>query len=179
MKVLCIIGPSGSGKSVVVQELSRLGIVSVSPTYTDRPKRANETELEHKFVSSEKFDQLASQNTFIETAQLFGLKYRYGLPPVASQKGKVSIVMLRAPLINRMRAIYPDIVVYQIEAPFEIVTKRLKNRAEPNIGSRLTDYEKEVSLGRSIADRVFINDGTISDLANKIAADLQADFSNI
>ena len=144
-------------------------MVSVSPTYTDRPKRPGEIELEHKFVSSEEFEELNRQGAFLETVQLFGLPFRYGLPPIDEKMGKIPLVMLRAPLIKNMRAVYPDIAVYQIEAPAEVVKGRLKDRQESNIGSRLSDYEKEVTLGRKISDRVYINDGSISKLVDNIA----------
>src|SRR5436305_590449 len=83
--VVVFIGPSGSGKSTVVRELASRGLVTVHPTWTTRPRRADEQQgsLEHRFVSDGEFDELCRRGCFIETVRLFGLPYRYGLPPLA------------------------------------------------------------------------------------------------
>src|SRR3954447_16585781 len=97
------IGPSGSGKSTVVRELAARGLVTVHPTWTTRPRRADERQgsLEHRFVSDDEFDELCRRGFFIETVSLFGLPFRYGLPPLdgdsAGPGGPVDAVMLRAP----------------------------------------------------------------------------------
>ena len=176
MKVLCIIGPSGAGKSAIVHELHHRGLVIITPTTTDRPRREGEIELEHKFVSKNEFDELVEKDSFIDTVQLFGLPFRYGLPPVLQSERSISLVMLRAPLINKMRTVYPDIVVYQIEAPAEVVKQRLKNRSNSEKSTRLSDLAAELELGRKIADRVYINDKEINVTADAIEKDLKQDF---
>src|SRR3954451_2133494 len=101
--VVVFIGPSGSGKSTVVRELADRGLVTVHPTWTTRPRRQDEQagSLEHRFVSDAEFDRLCERGFFLETVTLFGLPYRYGLPPVGSPRatGALDAVMLRAPLV--------------------------------------------------------------------------------
>src|SRR4051812_28800945 len=111
--VVVFIGPSGSGKSTVVRELADRGLVTVHPTWTTRPRRADEQQgsLEHRFVSDDEFDELCRRKFFIDTVSLFGLAYRYGLPPLddgsagatspALHAAPVDAVMLRAPLVDR------------------------------------------------------------------------------
>ncbi len=159
-----------------MQELHHRGLVIITPTTTDRPRRDREVELEHKFVSSDEFDELVDKGLFIDTVQLFGLPFRYGLPPVKQSQGRIPLVMLRAPLINKMRAVYPDIVVYQIEAPADVVEQRLKNRSNSEKGTRLSDLDAELELGRKIADRFYINDKEINVTADAIEKDLKQDF---
>ena len=49
--------------------------------------------------------------------------------------------------------------VYHIEDTKDRIESRLKERLTEGelMGSRLKDYEKEVTLGRKLADRIFIN----------------------
>ena len=60
-RVLVVIGPSASGKSSLVRELHRRRVIRVLPTWTTRPRRADERDgsLEHRFVSDERFGERA------------------------------------------------------------------------------------------------------------------------
>src|SRR3954468_10651500 len=118
--VVVFIGPSGSGKSTVVRELADLGLVTVHPTWTTRPRRPDEQQgsLEHRFVSDDEFDRLCRRKFFIDTVSLFGLPYRYGLPPLSNPSSgpadPVDAVMLRAPLVDRFAEHVGAVTVYQI-----------------------------------------------------------------
>jgi guanylate kinase len=179
--ILIIIGPSGAGKSSVVQKLAEEGLVVVNPSWTTRPPRPGELEetTEHRFVSEAEFDKAEREGRFLETVQMFGLPYWYGLAPVqASTPEQVSIVMLRAPLLTLANKHYPSNLVYQIEDDLARIKQRLEQRqahGEP-LGTRLSDYEKEVSLGGHYAKRRFVNNDDITLLANQIRQALQEDF---
>src|SRR5262245_1110257 len=104
--VVAIIGGSGSGKSSVVRELHRRGLVNVHPTWTTRPRRGDETggSLEHRFVTDKGFDRLEADGCFCDTVAMFGLPYRYGLPARRRRvPGRVDVVMVRAQLVDRLR----------------------------------------------------------------------------
>lgn len=55
--IYLIVGPSGVGKTTIVNELSIRYDLSVLKSYTDRPPRA-QNEPGHTFISPEEFDQL-------------------------------------------------------------------------------------------------------------------------
>ena len=178
--VLVFIGPSASGKSSVVRELHEAGAITVHPTWTTRPRRIDEVEgsLEHRFVTPEEFDQLCARGFFLDTVMLFGLPYRYGLPaPVVSASGPIDAVMLRAPLIDRFAQVVPQHLVYQIEDSAERTRARLIARGCPiaELVARIDDNRTEIDAGRHLADRVFVNDGSLTDLVAKIASALGAD----
>src|SRR5205085_11400244 len=101
--VVVVIGPSASGKSTLVRELHRLGLVDVRPTWTTRPIRPDEADgsLEHRFVTDAEFDRLKNAGFFLDTVEMFGLPYRYGLP--RSTARTTEVVMLRAALVERFR----------------------------------------------------------------------------
>ena len=176
--LVVVIGPSGSGKSSVVRHLARQGIVRVHPTWTTRPRRPDEQRgsLEHRFVSEEDFDAAAGAGTFLDTVRLFGLPHRYGLPPIVrSTDGRVDVVMLRAPLLDRFARAVPDPrFVVQIEAPVADLEARLRRRggSPEELRLRLEDNVRELRTGRRLADRVFTTDAPLAEVAAAVAAAL-------
>jgi guanylate kinase len=179
--VLVFIGPSASGKSSVVRQLHEAGVVTVHPTWTTRPRRIDESEgsLEHRFVSPAAFDELSAQGFFLDTVMMFGLPYWYGLPALRlSDSGPVDAVMLRAPLIARFAQVVRRHLVYQIEDRADRTRARLIARGcqASELAARIDDNRKEIAAGRHLADRVFVNDGSLTDLVDKIASALGADL---
>lgn len=177
MKVLAIIGPSGCGKTTILEYLFKEGLVYVNPTYTERPKREAEEVLEHKFVTSKEFDRLSETGFFVEVIQAFGLNYRYGVPYLKDEAGKIPLIMLRAQFLPLLLKHYPDNVIYQVESPVSLAERRIKMRGDKELGSRLEQFVKEVEAGRKYADRVFVNDKSLASCVDQIRQALKADFS--
>ena len=180
--LLVFIGPSGSGKSSVVRELCRLGKLWVTPSWTTRPPRADEREgtPEHRFVDESEFEDLVRSGFFLEVVQLFGLPFRYGLPPVRQgPKGQVPAIMVRAQLMPLVDKHYPRRTVYQIEDSTDRVVERIMDRgiAPSEVRARLDDLESERALGRRLASRVFVNSSTLADLVGSVAAAVDIDFA--
>lgn len=180
MKVLCFIGPSGSGKSAVVNELNRLGIITLNPSCTDRPIRNDEIGSEHVFLTKTEFDRLESNNEFLEVVKPFNLTYRYGLSTIQRVGRTVPTVVIRAKFIPLMLKYYPDLVIYQIEAPFEFSGEQVMKRGDNDTGTRLKDFESETDEGRAIAYRVFKNNGNkLNQLVEEILECIKFDFNSI
>lgn len=179
MRVLCIIGPSASGKSTIVNQLSHKGVVTITASITDRPKRTNELSIEHQFVTAKRFTELADDGQLLGVVQPFGLPFRYGLPVIIETNVAVPLVMLRAPFVAEFKQHYPDSVIYQIEAPYTFVELQLQKRGEPDIGTRLSDYDKEVTTGRTLAQRIIVNTGQpLDEIVDEIASYIRQDFNN-
>jgi guanylate kinase len=179
-RLLVIIGPSGTGKTSALRLLHDQGVVEVTPSWTTRPARDDERDgsLEHRFVDEPTFAKQADTDYFLETAQMFGLPYWYGLPKLEEPKGsRVATVMLSANLLPLMDEHYTNYIVYQIEDSEERAAERLKARekAGHDIGTRLDDYQKEIAAGRKRAQRVFTNESTLDELAGVIASALIED----
>jgi guanylate kinase len=177
--LLVVIGPSGSGKSSAIRALCDRGLLRVHPTWTTRPRRADEAEgsVEHRFVSEEEFDRLDAGGTFIDTVALFGLPHRYGLPWIErSTDGRMDAVMLRAPLVERFRRVVQDVFVLQIEDTPARAAARLRERGGSGLDlqARLRDNEREIVAGRTLADCVIRNDATLDELVRRVAAELRA-----
>jgi guanylate kinase len=182
--LLVIIGPSGAGKSSVAKVLQGRRLIQLAPSWTTRSPRIDEHDgsIEHIFVSEEEFENKVRSNFFLEEVELFGLPYRYGLPKLSvnpSQSSGVTTIMLRAPLLSLLSKHYKNYITYQIEASYEYVSDRLHEREKMGElqGQRLKDYNKEVIVGRQLADRVFLNDKSVAELADQIEAAIKSDFN--
>ena len=179
--MVALIGPSACGKSSVVRELHGRGLIGVNPTWTTRPRRPEEAGecLEHRFVSDGDFTRLAAAGFFLDTARLPGLPYRYGLPHLpARRSGPPDLVVMRAPLVPRLAARVPGLVVYRISDDVAVARRRLTARGctEAEIAARLADHDRELRLGRRHAHRSFANHGSLGDLVAAVTTALDADF---
>jgi guanylate kinase len=177
--VLVIIGPSGSGKSSVAQELHRRGLVDICPTWTTRPMRPGEGKgsLEHRFVSDAQFDRLNERGFFRVTGGHVGLPHRYGLAHLSRTCVRTSVVILRAGHVVRVMTPGDAALVYQLAAPSWTVAARLRMRGDPpqEIETRLAAHHDEVRLGRDISSRHFRTDRPVPMVADDVAAALFQD----
>jgi guanylate kinase len=179
MRVLAILGPSGGGKSTVVRELHRRGVIHVTPSWTTRPRRDDEGDgsIEHRFVDEAEFTARQDAGHFLEVVQMFGLPYRYGLPALVEPPDeRVPAIMVRAPLMPLVARHFPAHVAYQIEDGYQRARERLERRAG-EIGTRLDGFEQECRLGRDAAHRIFVNDGSIVELVDAVADAVGQDFA--
>jgi guanylate kinase len=82
-KLLIFSGPSGAGKTTVLQELLKRSprrlVMSVSAT--TRPKRPGEQDgVAYHFLTPEEFHRRRMQGDFLECFEVFGRGYWYGTP---------------------------------------------------------------------------------------------------
>jgi guanylate kinase len=181
--LLVFIGASGTGKSSIVRRLADRGVIRVHPTWTTRPRRHDEVagSVEHHFVSEDEFLQRRDTGFFLHSVQMFGLPHWYGLPTIEWSEGSVvDAVMLRAALVPILRSVYSELVIYQIEAPRELVESRLAVRAHTTdeLDARLVDNEREVRAGRQIAHRSFHNGRALDAVVEDIERAVRTDFAS-
>jgi guanylate kinase len=178
---LMVTGPSGAGKSSVVRELHRRRAAVVRPTWTTRPPRDDELDgsLEHRFASDEEFDGLRDAGFFCHTGAIAGLPGRYGLPPfVPHDVGPPDAVIVRAPYVGPLARLVPGSVVYQIGDRPDEIARRLRARGCPpsELDARMRDNIAEAAAGRRVADRTFMNEGTLEELVETVTQAMAIDF---
>lgn len=178
---LVIIGPSGVGKSHIVSELVKKSTkFKVIPTWTDRPRRKDEIELEHRFVTTRQFDDLEKLASFLEVVRPFSLPFRYGFKKdqYAYLPDSVPLVLIRSSFVPLAKKHFKKMHIYQIEAPFSQVKSEVLNRNVSN-GTRLMQFDLEIIEGRHIADRIYQNphERNSHQLIAKIMKDIELDFS--
>jgi guanylate kinase len=180
-RIAVFIGPSGVGKSAVVAALIRDGIVTLTPSWTTRPRRAHESgkALDHVFIDEAGFARHEAQGDFMAATQPFGLPYRYGLPHPKPCDGTVPAVILRASLLDELAKHCPHMVVIQIEADRSRVDAHLRDREAQGAAKRQESHDQEVALGRGMADHVIANDGTLDEAVSKATVLLRAAFADV
>lgn len=181
--LLVIIGPSGSGKSTVARELVRRDCIRLLPTWTTRPPRADEIGAascpEHRFVNDDEFERMERTRFFLASGKLLGLDHRYGLlVPPTPYPGLIDAVIIRAAHVERLRALVDrQLLVYQVENHPESALSRVAARGLPaaEVEARTAKAAEEIEAGRRVADRVFVNSGTVGELMDAVVGALRWD----
>jgi hypothetical protein len=109
-----------------------------------------------------------------------GLPYRYGLAPAAAGPGgPADAVILRAPFVDRIGQLFPDLLVYQVEDTAERARRRLLLRecAPSELAARQDDHRRELAAGRRVAHQVIVNDRPLPALADAVSATLRHDLA--
>jgi len=136
--ILILSSPSGAGKTTLAKKIEHSDknfIISVS--YTTRTPRTNEVDgVDYNFVSIKKFQELASQNKFLEQAKVFGNYYATLKGPIEDNlaKGNDYLFDIDWQGTEQVKKIMPlDIVTVFILPPsISDLESRLKKREEQN-----------------------------------------------
>lgn len=152
-------GPSGVGKSAIVDALSKAYGCNQVKSFTDRPKRAQD-EAGHIFLSKTKFDEL---NDVIAPVTRYG--HRYGITKEILDASDMYVIELDG--IQCLLESYSDrpIKVIGINAPFEMLRDRMKQRgdSDDSINQRLLQDSTWFRNMEDFCDVIFMNKGTLSD----------------
>ena len=78
-RLFILSGPSGAGKTTIIQLLRNNPLVHFARTYTTRPMRLNESETgQYYFVSYDEFAAKIASGEIMEHSNIYG--YLYGIP---------------------------------------------------------------------------------------------------
>jgi guanylate kinase len=172
-QVICLIGPSASGKTAICQEL-----LDNYPQYcrvrtaTTRKQRPNESDDAYFFIDHEQFEKGKKDGSFLETSQYAG--EQYGTPRMSVdaiiESGKVAVVPIEINGAMAYRELYGDLVclvfVYRDKRTLiEAIMERDIPMAEKS--KRIVQLDEELN-SISLCDRCVINNKTIADAAKTI-----------
>jgi guanylate kinase len=170
-----IAGPSGVGKGSIASALrERTPGLWLSRSWTTRERRAGEPEDAYVFVDRDAFDAHLASGGFLEWAEVFG--HRYGTPWPQPPPGADVLLEIDVQGAAQVRSRHPEAVVVFVEAPSrQAQEERLRNRGdgEDVIARRLAAAPDEEAAGRSLADRVVVND-ELDRAVEEVAAILEA-----
>lgn len=163
--LLVVSGPSGVGKSSVVDGLLRETGAAFSVSATTRPPRPGEVDGEdYHFVTDPAFDRLIADGELLEWAEYGG--HRYGTPrvPVVErlEAGEDVVLDIENNGAHQVKAAYPDAVLVFIVPPsMEELERRLRARgdtSEDAVHERLGVAESQIADATGSFDHLVVND---------------------
>lgn len=160
-----VAAPSGAGKSSLVKALMELDAgVKPSVSHTTRPPRGQEMHgREYFFVSKETFDEMVSQDAFLEWAYVHGQNYGTSRREIEERMADGGDVILEIDFqgaINIKRIFANAVLIFILPPSWEELRARLLRRGEdaPDvIDLRLKNAEIEVAQAERF-DFVIINE---------------------
>lgn len=127
--------PSGCGKDTILRELFKLDVKNefvLSRSMTTRQPRNEEKDgVDYYFVTREKFEELISNDGFIEYAEYNGNYYGTPKAPVEEwlNSGKTVILEIEVQGASKVRSSRPDSVgIFILPPSLEELERRLRNR---------------------------------------------------
>ena len=136
--ILILSSPSGAGKTTLAKKIERSDRnFKISVSYTTRTPRTNEVDgVDYNFVTIKKFQELASQDKFLEQAKVFGNYYATLKGPIDDNlaKGIDYLFDIDWQGTEQVKKIMPsDIVsVFILPPSIDDLESRLKKREEKN-----------------------------------------------
>src|SRR5690606_33736897 len=142
--LIALCGPSASGKSTLAEATGLPKLI----TCTTRPPRKGEVDgVHYRFLSERKFDALARQGAFAETAVYAGRRYGALLADVGAvmRSGRPYVAVLERTGVRSLKTFYGDLVhsVY-VGGAHQELKERLEARLAMNVGR--DDIEERLRL---------------------------------
>ncbi len=163
-KLILVIGPTGSGKSVLLSDIrERFPELVFAITYTTREKRPGYENAAYRFISAKEFEEKAQTGEFLEWAH-FGENY-YGTPKAevldALAEGKTLMKEMEVQGVRQVQEqMSDDLVLIYIDAgTWDELERRVRERApitDAELQKRKQRYDDEVPF-KDIADFVIEN----------------------
>lgn len=164
-KLIVLTGPSGVGKGTLMRSLlQRHPELYYSVSATTRAPRPGEVNgKNYYFISRSKFEQLAAEGEFLESAEFAG-NY-YGTPREAVlnqvQSGKLVVLEIELEGARQIRASFPQALsIFILPPSFEELERRIRGRgqdSEEAIARRLQRAKEEIQAADEF-DIQIVND---------------------
>lgn len=176
-----ISGPSGVGKSTLVDRLRGDERVFYSVSATTRPPREGEVDgVHYRFLSDEDFEAKLAEDGFLEWAEVHGRRYGTLRAPVeaAIARGQLPLLELDVQGAFSVRDSSLAALLVFIEPPvFADLERRLRNRStedESAITRRISRARDEMALAPRY-DRRIVNADVAAALRELVAL-IEAEF---
>ena len=178
-KFLLLLGPSGVGKSAIIEELCLLDdrFVYISP-YMTRPLRVGEKNKVS--INDQQMDDMSNRGEFLAVNELYGIRYATPRLPIVEALLKGNFPVLDWPIskIEVMVHAFLDRlhVVYVSPPSIDVLRKRLERDGRDRDGNRLQSAREELEAYWSfqytgVYDfEIVSKEGQVQKIANAIYA---------
>lgn len=146
-KFLLLLGPSGVGKSSVIEELIRLDrrFVYISPFITRSLREGEKNKIP---ISNEEMDKMWKRGELLVINELYGIRYATPRLPIAQALAEGNFPVLDWPVsrIEVMTQAFPDQlhIVYVLPPSIEALQRRLAKDDRDTDGRRLQSARDEL-----------------------------------
>ncbi|MFX1501519.1 MAG: phosphonate metabolism protein/1,5-bisphosphokinase (PRPP-forming) PhnN [Promethearchaeota archaeon] len=182
-----IVGNSGSGKDTIISEIikkypSHLKQIFAPKRYITRKSSQTEKNI---LITVGKFKYMEENGQFALKWHIYNLDY--GIPIEIDdwlKKGNPVIINVSRTIVNRARELYKNIKVVFIDAPLDIIIKRLNERGREN-SELLKERIKRAQLNQEFpeADYIIDNSGDLEDavdtLLNYLLENIDQNYSSV
>jgi len=178
--VVVVSGPSGTGKTSVVEGLARRHSFRFSVSMTTRAARPDEVDgVDYRFVDRETFEQAVAAGEMVEWAEYSG--HLYGTPRAAIAvplaEGEDVLLDIEERGARQVRAAFPEaLMVYLLPPSMEVLEQRLRSRgdtAEKEIRRRLAVAAWQIEEAQDLFDHFVVN-GDLAAAIDEVAGILSA-----
>jgi len=158
IQLLLLVGPTGSGKNTLEQELLKTGQFRPLVTHTTRPPRENQGVIEvdgdeYHFISRDKALEMLRSHEFIEAAYTHTNMYGTSIKELerASKESKIAVADIDVKGVRAYRELMDNVTpVYLLPPSFKILIERLtrrygESRDREDIKIRLSTALEELS----------------------------------
>lgn len=163
--LLVISGPSGVGKSTIVESLTAVRPFEFSVSVTTRPPRVGEADgVDYQFVSEEAFDDLLAEGKLMEWATYSGSRYGTPAEPLIRHLSSGSDVLLDIENwgARQVKKSYPNAVtVFLVPPTMDELERRLRGRGDTNptaVVQRLAAAAEQIADAAEHYDAVVVAD---------------------
>ena len=175
--IFVISGPGGVGKGTLVDRLvARDPKLSLSTSWTTRPRRPGEPEDAYVFVDERTFKERVASGGFLEHTHFPGNNQWYGTPTQQVPPGHDLVLEIEVDGAAQIKKHDPTAVMILVVAPSrEVQEVRLRGRGddEEHVQRRLGVADTEEQIGRTLADHTVVNDDlerAVAEVAGIIAS---------
>lgn len=161
-KCIVLVGPSASGKTELLNRMTKKGVAEKCISYTTRQRRENETDTDYHFVTEEQFFSMKS--LFFETTCYAGAYYGSSLQDVKNilQRNNAIMALDICGAIAVKKAFPNQSLLIFISRPKKelikaILDRNISNEEKTNRIISLSDEYKN----QKICDAVIHNDSTL------------------
>lgn len=147
MNIIAIYGPSGAGKTTIINIIKAKyhKHVKFTTSHTTRQPRKTEVDkVNYHFTDKQHFLKLMSENKFIETSVFLNNYYGTSFKAINDiiKTKQICILDLDLNGINSIKSVYPNATCIHITASFETLQQRLTKRGDTpdSIKNRLHQF---------------------------------------